>query len=76
MQDEKLDGIKKDIGNIRDNTGKLFEKNEKSVQRIAALEARADGFEKQATFRGSVSGGLIGGIIIGVRMAWEWIAGR
>lgn len=76
VQGVKLDGIKEDIGNMRENTGKLFEKNEKSVQRIAKLEARADGFERNARNRGAVSGGIVTGIILGLKMVGEWFAGK
>lgn len=71
-----LSGIKDDLKKTRDNTGKLFGKNTDARERLAKLEQRADGFERQASNRGAISGGLIGGMLIGIRLVWEWVAGR
>lgn len=76
VQDEKLDNIQKDIGNMRENTKSLFEKNENSVQRLASLEARADSFERNARNRGAISGGIVTGFILGLKMVGEWFAGK
>lgn len=71
-----LSGIKDDLKKTRDNTGKLFGENSEARERIAKLEERAKSSDRQARNRGAISGGLIGGALIGIRLAWEWIAGR
>jgi len=76
VQDEKLDGIKEDIANARENTKELFAKSEKSGERLAALEARADGFDRHARNRGAVSGGIVTSLILGLKMVGEWLAGK
>ena len=76
VQGEKLDGIKRDFENTRENTKSLFAKSEKSGERLASLEARADGFERNARNRGAISGGIVTSIILGLKMAGEWLAGK
>lgn len=71
-----LKSINKKLDQSREDTTKLFDQSRKSGERLAKLEQRADGFERQATLRGTISGGIISGLLVGSRMIWEWIAGR
>ena len=71
-----LGGIKDELKRTRENTSRLFDENTDNRERLAKLETRADGFERQARNRGAISGGIVTSFILGLKMAGEWLAGK
>lgn len=71
-----LEALNKKDSEARESFRDLWRSQSGQDKQIARLETKASSFERQARNRGAISGGIIGSIIIGIRMGWEWFAGR